>query len=137
LSRQDLQQGRLQHINQLTAYDENKIVLVQRNFIAEMYKFSMRCLFPCIVPIRYVALYCLQSGQYIPSPEWLKRFAKIDVAEAQSLWDIIYSPKKARLEDSDLIFFESRSVGRQKERYYIAGPISSCLPDLSEENVDA
>ena len=71
-------------------------------------------------------MYALQSAEYIPSPEWLKKFAKIDYTEAQSLWEAIFSPKNIRLDDIDRIFFEFRDGvydRRHRTRYFIAGPI--------------
>ena len=48
IPREDLQQGRLQHISAQTAIGGGKVILTQRNFFSEMYKFSMRSLFPCV-----------------------------------------------------------------------------------------
>lgn len=67
--RADLKVGRLKHINQLSSYDENKMVLTQRSLVGEMFKFSMRCLFPCIVSFRFVVLYATQSGNYFASSD--------------------------------------------------------------------
>ena len=108
-----------------TKYDENKIVLTPRNFFAEMYKFSMRCLYPCVVPIRYVALYALQSGGYVPSPEWIRNYSKMDHCEAQSLWDVLHLPKEMLIEESDRIFFQRNPGTRNRVRYFVAGPLSS------------
>ena len=135
--REELQAGRLQHLQQLTAFDENRVVLTQRNLIAELFKFSMRSLFPCVVPIRYVALYAMQSGNYIPSPEWLKRFSKMDHHEAQSLWEIVHTPKNTVLSNIDCIFFENRSlINNSKGRYFLSGPLSVAPPDVATAEED-
>ena len=114
-----------------TKYDENKIILTQRNFFAETYKFSMRCLFPCVVPIRYVALYALQSGSYLPSPEWIKRYMKMAHGEAQALLDVLREPKEMTIEECDSLFFERNLGSRNRVRYFVAGPLSS-LPEDRE-----
>ena len=57
IPREYLQQGRLQHISAQTAIDDGKVILTQQ--FSEMYKFSMRALFPCVCPVRVVAMYAL------------------------------------------------------------------------------
>jgi hypothetical protein len=127
IPREDLQTGRLQHLSALTSIDENRMVLTQRNLFAEMYKFSMRCLFPCVTPPPYVLLYMMQSGNYIPSPEWLKRYSKIETDEAQALWDIVFRAKHTTIADIKRIFFDGRS---SRCRYYMANTKQGChIPD--------
>ena len=65
IPREDLQQGRLQHISAHTAIDDSEVTLTQRNFFSEMFKFLMQALFPCIyLSVRVVAMYALQSAVY-------------------------------------------------------------------------
>ncbi len=82
-SEKRLEAGRLTHMDMLTTYDSNKVTLSPKHFVAEAYKFSRRCLFPLLCPIVYVALYMLQSGAYLPSPDWLKKFNKMDLTQTQ------------------------------------------------------
>jgi hypothetical protein len=117
IPREDLQTGRLQHITALTAIDENRVILTPRNLMSEMYKFTMRCLFPCIPPARFCVLYMMQSGNYIPSPEWLKRYSKMDSNEAQSMWDIVFAAKRTTIEQTDRIFFDGQC---RRIRYFLA-----------------
>lgn len=113
----------MQHTNLCTSFDEHKISLTQRNLYSEMYKFSKRCLFPCNVPIRYALMYAIQSAAYLPSPEWLKRYAKMDMDEAQSLWEVIFLPSSCTISHVDAIFFDGSRVssGRNNKRYFISG----------------
>ena len=85
IPREDLQQGRLQHISAQTAIDDGKVILTQRSFFSEMSKFSMRALFPCICPVRVVAMCALQYAGYIPASDWVRKFSKVDSDEAQAL----------------------------------------------------
>ena len=105
-------------------------MLTQRNFFAELYKFSMRCLYPCIVPVRYVALYALQSGSYIPSPEWVRRQAKICHDEGEALWSALFMPKTVTIDSTDALFFERNVATPNRKRYFVAGPLSS----VSDQN---
>ena len=89
----------------------------------------MRVLYPCVVPVRYVALYAMQSGHYIPSPEWLKKYAKMCHEEAQGLWDIMHTPKATTIDETDKIFFERTSGSRKRVRYFVAAPLSSIPAD--------
>ena len=47
---------------------------------------SMRALFPCVVPLRVVALYALQSAGNIPASDWVRKYAKVNSEEGQALW---------------------------------------------------
>lgn len=85
--------------------DSSKPILTPRNLFAEMYKFEMRCIYSIIVPFRYVLLYAMHSAAYIPSSDWVKRYAKIDGGEAQSLWSIVFNPKNTKISDTDIIFW--------------------------------
>jgi hypothetical protein len=89
----------------------------------------MRCLFPCVVPLRYVALYALQSGGYIPSPEWIRLYSKMCHDEGQALWDVLHRPKAMLIEESDRIFFQRNPGTRNRVRYYVAGPLSTLPKD--------
>jgi hypothetical protein len=128
IPREDLQQGRLQHISALTAIDAGKIILTPRNFFSEMFKFSMRCLFPCVCPLRIVAMYAVQSAAYIPASDWVKKFSKLDPEEAQALWKSAWNPKLITLVDSDRIFFDGFARPRRRERYFVAGESSGISP---------
>ena len=86
IPREDLQQGRLQHISAQTSIDDGKVILTQRNFFSEMFNFSMRSLFPCVCPVRVVAMYTLQSAGYIPASDWVRKYSKVNSEEAQTLW---------------------------------------------------
>lgn len=104
--RDEIEQGRSAHTAIRTSYDQNKILLTQRNLIAEMFKYANRALHPCNAPLRYTLLYAIQSGLYIPSPEWLRRFGKLEHADAQSMWTLIYNPTSVTLKEIDSIFFD-------------------------------
>ena len=131
IPREDLQQGRLQHISALTAIDAGKIILTPRNFFSEMFKFSMRCLFPCVCPLRIVAMYAVQSAAYIPASDWVRKFSKLDPEEAQALWKSAWNPKIITLVDSDRIFFDGYARPRRRERYFVAGESSNSGIDPS------
>ena len=113
ISREDLQQCRLQHISLQTAIDDGKVILTQRNFFSEMYKFFMRSLFPCVCVVRVVAMYALQSAGYIPASDWVCNYAKVDLHEAQALWKAAWNPKLITLADSDHILFYGYSRPRK------------------------
>jgi len=83
IPRTELEAGRHCHMELLTTYDANKVTLSPKNFIAEAFKFSKRCLYPLLCPVAYTAMYMLQSGAYIPSPEWLKKLNKMDAEQTQ------------------------------------------------------
>ena len=103
-----------------------------------MYKFSKRCLFPCNVPIRYALMYAIQSAAYLPSPEWLKRFAKMDMDEAQSLWEVIFVPSSCTILHIDAIFFDGSRVssGRNNKRYFISNGNFE-LPPSKKQTVES
>ena len=75
IPREDLQQGRL-HISAQTAIDDGKVILTQRNFFSEMYIFSMRSLYPCVCPVRVVAMHAHQSAAYIPALDWVRNLPR-------------------------------------------------------------
>ena len=50
------------------------VILTQRNFFSEIFKFSVLALFPCICPVRVVAMYALQSAGYIPASDRVRKF---------------------------------------------------------------
>ncbi len=76
----------------------------------------MRSLFPCVCPLRVVAMYALQSGGYIPTSDWTRKFVKVDCDKAQSVWKVTWNPKFITLADSDRIFFDGYNRPRKKER---------------------
>ena len=125
IPREDLQQGRLQHISAQTAIDDGKGILTQRNFFSEMFKFFMRSLFPCICPTRVVAMYPLQSVGYIPASDWVRKFSKVGSEEAQASWKASWNPKVITITDTDRIFFDGCSRLRSRDRYFVAPDNSS------------
>ena len=137
IPREDLQQGRLQHISEQTTIDDGKAILTQRNFFSEMFKFSMRSLFPCIFPVSVVAMYALQSAGYIPASDWVRKFSKVDLEEAQALWN----PKVITITDTDRLFFDGCSRPCNIDRYFVAPDNSShcgdsiSTPQCDEDNV--
>lgn len=116
--RDEMEQGRSAHTASRTSYDQNKVLLTQRNVIAEMFKYANRSLHPCHVPLRYALLYAIQSGLYIPSPEWLKRFGKLEHSDAQSMWNLIYTPSRDTIKEIDSIFFDPQSMPQAGARRY-------------------
>lgn len=117
-NRDELEQGRSAHIANRTSYDQNKILLTQRNVIAEMFKYANRSLHPCHVPLRYALLYAIQSGLYIPSPEWLKRFGKLEHSDSESMWKLVYTPSNVTIREIDSIFFDPQSMPQTGSRRY-------------------
>ena len=116
-----MEQGRSAHTANRTSYDQNKVLLTQRNVIAEMFKYANRSLHPCHVPLRYALLYAIQSGLYIPSPEWLKRFGKLEHSDAQAMWNLIYTPSSVTIKEIDSIFFDPQSMPQAgARRYFVA-----------------
>ena len=65
----------------------------------------MRSMFPCICPVRVVAMYALQSAGYIPASDCVRKYSKVDSEEAQALWKAAWNPKVITHTDSDRIFF--------------------------------
>ena len=126
IQREDLQQGRLQHISAQTAIDDGKVILTQRNFFSEMYKFLMRSLFPCVCPVRVVAMYAIQSAANIPASDWVRKFAKVDLHEAQALWKAAWNPKLITLADSDLFLFDGYSKPCNRESYFVTPLTVTC-----------
>ena len=116
--REELEQGRSAHIANRTSYDQNKVLLTQRNIIAEMFKYANRALYPCHVPLRYALLYAIQSVLYIPSPEWLKKIGKLEHSDAESMWKLIYTPSNVTLREIDSIFFDPQSMPQTGSRRY-------------------
>jgi hypothetical protein len=67
ISQEDLHQGKMTHMAQLTSIDEGKVVLTHRNLFKEMFKFQKRTFEPLVPPLRYMVLYAIQSGYYLPA----------------------------------------------------------------------
>ena len=88
IPREDSQQGRLQNISAQTAIDDGIVIRTQRNFFSKM-----RSFFPCVCPVRVVAMYALQSAACIPASDWVFKFDKVDSHEAQALWKAAWNPK--------------------------------------------
>lgn len=133
MNRKDLQSGKSAYRCQTTSYDENKKVLTPRNLISEVYKFAMRCLHPVIVPIRYCVLYAMQSGSYIPSPEWLKLYNKMDAQQSEYTWNLLFKPRECRLQHVDQIFFDFRnSLASRSAIRYTRQPSYEEIPNRAE-----
>ena len=64
-------------------------------------------------------MYALQSAAYIPASDWVRKFAKVDLHEAQALWKAAWNPKLITLGDSDHIFFNGYSRPRNRERHFV------------------
>ena len=77
---------------QLTAVDENKVVITLRNLYKEMFKFQKRSFDPIVPPMRYTLLYAVQSKYYLPSGDLIKSYSKMHSEEAEALWKICHSP---------------------------------------------
>ena len=73
IPREDLQQGRLQHVSAQTAIDDSKVILTQSNFFSEIFKFSMRALF-LVCTVRVVAMHALQSAGIFLRPTGFESF---------------------------------------------------------------
>jgi hypothetical protein len=111
LSRQELAFGRRDHDALLTSFDDAKKILNLKNIFNEAYRFNMRCLHPAVVPIQYAILYMLQSGSYILSPDFISSFKKMDLSEAQVLWNMVFSPQESTLQGVLSLLFDARSYG--------------------------
>jgi hypothetical protein len=120
ITAQQLTNGRRDHECLLTSFDDNKKILNMKNMFNECFRFSQRCLSPAIVLIQYVLLYMIQSGNYIFSPDFISTFKKIDISEADVLWDMVYEPRKVTIGMILKLVFDSRSYGMKvKKLLYI------------------
>lgn len=120
ITQQLLHQGKMEHMSQLTAIDEGKVVLTSRNLFKEMFKFQKRSFDPCVPPMRYMLLYACQSKYYIPAADLIKSYSKMMCDEAESVWKICHDPVNTTLEDIDLIFYERRGFDKSRPfRYFI------------------
>ena len=80
-----------------------------KNFFNEAFKFICRCLLPCVVPIQYVILYMMQSGEYIISADMIQSYRKIDLEEANILLKIAYFPQQTTIDMVNKLIFDPRS----------------------------
>ena len=80
-----------------------------KNFFNESFKFICRCLLPCIVPIEYVILYMMQSGEYIISADMIQSYRKIDLEEANILLQIAVFPQQTTISMIRKLIFDPRS----------------------------
>jgi hypothetical protein len=113
ITAQDLTNGRREHETLLTSYDDAKKVIHTRNLFNECYRFNMRCMYPAIVPIQYALLYMLQSGSYILTPDFISNYKKIDLSEAEILWNIVHDPSSATIDAVMKLIFDPRSYGNK------------------------
>ena len=77
----------------------------------EAFKFHARACEPAKFPIVCVLTYMLQSGEYMPAPEFAMVNRKMDILDTQRLWDIIQFPERTTIEDAKLLLFDQRSYG--------------------------
>ena len=92
-------------------------------------------------PVQVVAIYALQSAEYIPFSDWVCKHDKVDLHEAQALWRAARNPKLITLANSDHIFFDGYYRPRSRERYFVT-PVaesginsSMCTSDGREDGV--
>lgn len=137
ITRVELDSGRREHAAMLTSFDDEKKIINIKNFFNECFKFNKRCLFPCIVPIDYVVMYMIQSGNYILTPDFISQYRKFDLEDASALWEMTHNPPGTDIEEVRRIIFDGRSYERgRKRRYYVAGLAATVvgIPRDFEEN---
>ena len=93
-----------------------------RNFFNEAFKFNNRCMAPCVVPIEYCTMYMIQSGNYMISPEFISTGRKMDLTEAQALWELVHDSGEATIELVCRLLFDPRSYGRNVSTTHYYSP---------------
>lgn len=114
----ELFHGRQEHDAMLTSFDDSKKIINMKNFFNECYRFHARCLFPAVVPIHYVALYTIQSGSYIFSPDFISNFKKMSLNEANILWQMTLKPSETKLHDVLALLFNPLSYGKKVRIFF-------------------
>jgi hypothetical protein len=75
----------------------------------------------------------MQSGSYIPSPEWLKLYNKMDAQQSEHTWNLLFKPRECRLQHVDQIFFDFRnSLASRSAIRYTRQPSYEEIPDRAE-----
>ena len=62
VSAQELASGKIDRDGRSSKFQEDRQIISLKNFSNDLYKYSKRALFPCVVPPSYVIMYMIQSG---------------------------------------------------------------------------
>lgn len=113
-----LSRGREAHDSMKENVVNDKRVITQKNIFNESYKFIKRCLFPCIVPVHYAIMYMLQSGEYMPSSDFIANWKKMDFVDTSVLWQIVWEPTSTTINDVLRLFFNYNSLPNLRQVSY-------------------
>lgn len=118
-----MDQGRKEHLSMLSRIDDEKKVVMLKNFFNECFRFNRRSFAPCVVPLDYALTYMLQSGNYILTPDFVTGHRKMDLMEAELMWKLIHDAANASVEEVRRIVFDPRSYDQRRVavRYFMAG----------------
>lgn len=71
-------------------------------------------------------MFLLLLGNYILSPDFVTQYRKLDLNEANVLWDLIHNPQNATVEDVKKVVFDPRAYCTPRKRYFIqCGPLAN------------
>ena len=110
----EIQAGRMEHTSMASTYDEEKKIVTQKNFFSECYKFNKRSFSPFVVSIDFCLLYMIQSKQYCLTPDFISCYRKIDLNEANIMWNILHEPDTADVQMVRALVFDPRSYDARK-----------------------
>ena len=85
--------------------------MTPKNLYKEAYRFHPRACDPAKFPIVPVLTYMLQSAEYIPAPEFSMANRKLDLSDADRLWEIVQYPERTTFSDTQSLLFDARSYG--------------------------
>lgn len=97
-----------------STYDEEKKIVTLKNFFSECYKFNNRSFSPFVVSIDFCLLYMIQSKQYCLTPDFISCYRKIDLNEANIMWNILHEPDAADVQMVRALVFDPRSYDARK-----------------------
>ena len=88
----------------------------------------------------------VQSGEYVLSPELVSTYKKVDLKEAETIWNVLFNPRDTTLDMIHCLVFNLMSINR-RQRYYIpttftvdsdnddSGPTNVATPTVSTEGI--
>jgi hypothetical protein len=140
ISNQEIQAGRLEHSSMQATFDEDRKVINMKNFFSECFKFNKRSFSPLVVSIDFCLAYMIQSQQYCLTPDFISCYRKIDLNEANTLWDMLHQPENATVAKVRSIIFDPRTYDsrRPAPRYFMPGLVeASTSADDPDDDIDA
>ena len=111
-----------------------------KNFFSECFKFNKRSFSPLVVSIDFCLAYMIQSQQYCLTPDFISCYRKIDLNEANTLWDMLHQPENATVAMVRSIIFDPRTYDsrRPAPRYFMPGLVeASTSADDPDDDIDA